>query len=75
MLKERIRVVCCPWYGRGEHLEREVAKMVKVATRGREGSPQAHLWCLSHRRDPQPESQETPKSLSSSSPVGSPFHW
>ena len=75
MLKERLRVVCCPWYGKGEHLEREAAKMAKVATRGHEGSPHVHLLCLSCGRDPQPESQETLKSLSSSSPVGSPFRW
>ena len=70
ILKERIRVVCCPWYGKGEQLEREVVKMAKVTTRGREGSPQAHLLCPCHRRDPQPESQETLKSLSSFSLVG-----
>ena len=50
-------------------------KMVKITTRGCEGSPHVHLLCPYHRRDPQPESQETPKSPSSSSPVGSPFHW
>ena len=75
ILKERIRVVCCPWYGNGEQPEREVMKMAKVTTRGREGSPQAQLLCPCRRRDPQPESQETPKSLSSFSLVGSPFHW
>ena len=50
-------------------------KMAKVTTRGHEVSPQVHSLCLSHERDPQPESQETLKSLSSFSPVGSPFHW
>ena len=75
MLKERIRVVCCSCYARGEHLEREVVKTAKVTTRGHEGSPQVHSLCLCHKRDPQPESQETPKSPSSSSPVGSPFRW
>ena len=75
MLKERIRVVCCSCYGRGEHLETEVGKTAKVTTRGHEGSPQTHLLCLCHKRDPQPESQETPKSPSSFSPMGSPFHW
>ena len=75
MLKERIQVVCCLCYARGEHLEREVVKTAKVTTRGHEGSPQAHSLCLCRKRDPQPESQETPKSPSSFSPVGSPFRW
>ena len=75
MLKERIRVVCCSCYARGEHLEREVVKTAKATTRGHEGSPQAHSMCRCHKRDPQLESQETPKSPSSSSPVGSLFHW
>ena len=43
-------------------------KIVKITTRVREGSPQMHLLCQCGRRDPQPESQETLKSLSS-------FHW
>ena len=56
--------------------EREVVKIVEVTTRRRERSPRAHSLCLYHRRDPQPESQETLKSPSSSfSPVGSPFRW
>ena len=42
ILKERIQVVCCPCYGKGEHPEREVMKIAKVTTRGGEGSPQAH---------------------------------
>ena len=75
VLKERIRVVCCPCYGKGEHLEREVVKIAKVTTRRHEGSPQAHSLCLYHKKDPQPESPETPKSPSSSSLVGSPFRW
>ena len=75
ILKERIRVVCCPYYGKGEHPEREAVKIMKIATRVCEGSPQMHLLCQCHRRDPQPESQETLKLLSSSSLVGSPFHW
>ena len=75
MLKERVRVVCCLCYARGEHLEREVVKTVKVTTSGHEGSPQACSLCLCPKRDPQPESQETLKSPSSSSPVGSPFRW
>ena len=75
MLKERIQIVCCSCYARGEHLEREVVKITKVTIRGCEGSPQTHLMCLCHKRDPQLESQETLKSPSSSSLVGSPFHW
>ena len=75
MLKERIRVVCCPCYGKGEHLDGEVVEIVKVTTRGCEGSPQVHSLCLYCRRDPQPESQETLKPPSSFSPVGSPFCW
>ena len=50
-------------------------KIVKVTTRGCEGNPQAHSLCLCGKRDPQPESQETLKSPSSFSPVGSPFRW
>ena len=76
ILKERIRVVCCPCCGKGEHPEGEVVEIVKVTTRGHEGSPRTHSLCLYHRRAPQPESQETLKSPSSSfSPVGSPFRW
>ena len=37
ILKERIRVVCCSCYGKGEHLEREVVKIAKVTTRGMRG--------------------------------------
>ena len=50
-------------------------KTVEVTTREHEGSPQVHSRCLCHKRDPQPESQETLKSPSSSSLVGSPFRW
>ena len=75
ILKERIRVVCCPCYGKGEHLDGEVVEIVKVTTRGHEGSPEVHSLCLYRRRDPRPESQETLKPPSSFSPVGSPFHW
>ena len=75
ILKERIQVVCCPCCGKGEHPEREFVKIAKVTTRGHEGSPQAHSLCPCHRRDPQPESQETPKSPSSFFLVGSPFRW
>ena len=76
VLKERMRIVCCPCYGKGEYPEEEVVKIVEVTTRRHEGSPRAHSLCLYRRRDPQPESQETLKSPSSSfSPVGSPFRW
>ena len=75
ILKERIRVVCCICCGKREHLEREVVKIAKVTTRGHEESPQVHSQCPCRRRDPQPESQETPKSPSSFSLVGSPFRW
>ena len=76
MLKGKIRVVCCPCCDKSEHPEEEVLEIVKDTTRGREGSPRAHSLCLYCRRDPQPESQETLKSPSSSfSPVGSPFRW
>ena len=44
-------------------------KMTKVTTRGHEASPQVHSLCLSHERDPWPESLEILKSLSSFSPV------
>ena len=75
VLKERIQVVCCPCYGKGEHLEREVVKITKVTTRQHEGSPQVHSLCLYRKKDPQSESLETLKSPSSSSLVGSPFCW
>ena len=75
MLKERIRVVCCLCYAGGEHPERKVVRMAKATTRGHEGSPWVYSMCRCHKRDPQPGSQETPKSPSSSSVVGSPFHW
>ena len=75
ILKERMRVVCCLCYGKGEHPEGEVVEIVKVTTRGHEESPRAHSMCLYCRRDLRPESQETLKSPSSFSPVGSPFRW
>ena len=75
ILKERMRVVYCLCYGKGEHPEGEVVEIVKVTTRGREESPRAHSMCLNRRRDPWPESQETLKSASSFSLVGSPFRW
>ena len=71
-----IRVVCCPCCDKSEYPEKEVVKIVEVTTRGHEGSPRAHSRCLYRRRDPQPESQETLKSPSSSfSLVGSLFRW
>ena len=73
IFKERIRVVCCLCYGKGEHPEREVVKIAKVTTTGCEGSPQAQSLCLYCKRDPLPESQETLKSPSSL--VGLPFRW
>ena len=47
-------------------------EVVKVTTRGHEGSPRVHSLCLYRRRDHQPESQETLKPPSSFSLVGSP---
>ena len=76
VLKERMRVVCCLCYCKGEYPEKEVVKIVEVTTRRHKGSPRVYSLCLYHRRDPQPESQETLKLPSSSfSPVGSPFRW
>ena len=34
-------------------------QLVEVTTRWHEGSSQAHLLCLNHEKDPQPESLET----------------
>ena len=75
VLKERMQVVCCLCYGKGEHPEREVVKIVEVTTSQHEGSLQVHSLCLYRKKDPQPESLETLKSPSSFSLVGSPFHW
>ena len=76
VLKERMQIVCCLCCGKGEYPEKEVVRIVEVTTRWHEGSPRAHSLCLYHRRDPQPESQETLKPPSSSfSPVDSPFRW
>ena len=61
--------------GKGEHPEEEVMQLVEVTTRWREGSPQTHSLCLSHKRDPQPGSLGTLKLSSSSSLEGSPSHW
>ena len=75
VLKERMRIVCCLCCGKGEYPEKEVVKIVEVTTRRHEGSLQAHSLCLYHKKDPQPESLVTLKPPSSSSLVGSPFHW
>ena len=75
VLKERMRIVCGLRYGKGEYPEKEVVQVVEVTTRWRERSPRAHSSCLYHKKDPQPESLGTLKSPSSSSLVGSLFHW
>ena len=74
-LKERMRIVCCLRYGKGEYPEKEVVQIVEVTTRWHERSPWAHLLCLNHEKDPQPENLGTLKLSSSSSLVGSPSHW
>ena len=61
VLKEGMQIVCCLSCGKGEYLEKEVMRIVEVTTRWHEGSPWAHSLCLYRRRDPQPESQETPE--------------
>ena len=71
VLKERMRIVCCLCYGKGEYPEKEVMWIVEVTTRWRERSPRAHLLCLNHEKDPQPENLGTLKLSSSSSLVGS----
>ena len=75
VLKERMRIVCCLCYGKGEYPEEEVMQIVEVTTRGCEQSPRAHSLCLNHKKDPQPESLGTLKLSSSSSLEGSPSHW
>ena len=76
VLKERMQIVCCLCYGKGEYPEREVVQIVEVTTRWRERSPRAHSLCLNRKKDPQPESLGTLKlSFSSASLVGSPSHW
>ena len=75
VLKERMRIVCCLCYGKGEYPEKEVVQMVEVTTRWRKRSPRAHLLCLNREKDPQPENLGTLKLSSSSSLVGSPSHW
>ena len=75
VLKERMRIVCCLCYGKGEYPEKEVMQMVEVTTRLHKRSPRAHLLCLNREKDPQPENLGTLKLFSSSSQVGSPSHW
>ena len=75
VLKERMRMVCCLCYGKGEYPEEEVVQIVEVTTRWHGRSPRAHLLCLNREKDPQPESLGTLKLLSSFSLVGSPSHW
>ena len=75
VLKERMRIVCCLHYGKGEYPGREVVQIVELTTRGRERSPQVHSLCLNHKKDPQPESPGTLKLSSSFSLEGSPSHW
>ena len=74
-LKERMRIVCCLRYGKGEYPGKEVMQIVEATTRGRERSPQVHSLCLNRKKDPQPESPGTLKLSSSSSLEGSPSHW
>ena len=73
--KERMRMVCCLRYGKGEYPGREVVQIMEGTTRGREGSPQVHSLCLNCKKDPQPESPGTLKLSSSFSLEGSPSHW
>ena len=75
VLKERMRIVCCLCYGKGEYPGKEVMQIVEATTRGHERSPQVHSLCLNHKKDPQPESPGTLKLSSSSSLEGSPSHW
>ena len=75
VLEERMRIVCCLHYGKGEYPEEEVMQIVEVTTRGRERSPWAHSLCLNRKKDPQPESLGTLKLSSSSSLVGSLSRW
>ena len=75
VLKERMRIVCCLRYGKGEYPGKEVVQIVEATTRGHERSPRVHSLCLNHKKDPQPESPGTLKLSSSSSLVGSPSCW
>ena len=69
VLKERMRIVRCLCYHKGEYPEEE------VMSRGCERSPRVHSLCLNHKKDPQPESLGTLKLSSSSSLEGSLSHW
>ena len=75
VLKERMQIVSCLRYGKGEYPEEEVTQIVEVTTRGHERSPWAHSLCLNRKKDPRPESLGTPKLSSSFSLVGSPSRW
>ena len=75
VLKEKMRIICCLCYGKGEYPEEEVRQIVEVTTRGCERSPRAHSLCLNRKRDPQPESLGTLKLSSSFSLEGSQSHW
>ena len=75
VLKERMQIVCCLCYDKGEYPEKEVVQIVEVTTRWHERSPRAHSLCLNRKKDPQPENLGTLKLSFSSSLVGSPSHW
>ena len=75
VLKERMRIVCCLRYGKGEYPGKEVVQIVEATTRGHQRSPQVHSLCLNRKKDPQPESPGTLKLSSSFSLVGSLSHW
>ena len=40
VLKERMQIVCCLRYGKGEYPGKEVVQIVEATTRGHERSPQ-----------------------------------
>ena len=73
--RERMQMVCCLRYGKGEYPGREVVQIMEDTTRGCEGSPQVHSLCLNSKKDPQPESPGTLKLSSSFSLEDSPSHW
>ncbi len=75
VLKERMQIVSCLCYGKRSISREEVVKTVEVTTKRCERSPRVHSLCLNRKKDPQPESLGTLKLPSSSSLVGSPFHW
>ena len=70
VLKEKMQIVCCLRYGKGEYPGKEVMQMVEVTTRWRKRSPRVHLLCLNCEKDPQLENLGTLKLSSSSSLVG-----